>query len=450
MTELPGLTESTRTAQLSPLPAGDAGIVAARPGPDLATVGYHEVEYAVAGTATSFTGATPADGRWELQPRDRAGFVTRAVLRRPPPEAFSGTLLVEWLNVSSGQDAAPDWTYLADEIVRRGHAWAGVSAQWGGVESGLASVQVDVDLPGLRERDPVRYSMLSHPGDAYCFDVYRQVARALAAEVAADRALAVGESQSAIALTSYANGVQPLDGLFDGFLIHSRGAVALPLGSPGRGTAMAETLAGAPTLLRDDLAVPVLVVQTEGDLFDRIGFLPARQPDTDRRRLWEVAGSAHADRYQIGEFEAFLSCPRPVNDGQQHLVLKSALRHLDGWARGGPAPPAAPRLEVAGHDFVRDRHGNVRRGVRTPRVDAPVQVLSGRGYPGAPPVCRLFGSTAPLPAARLRELYADAAAYLRAYAAATDAAIAAGFLLPDDRRVALDEARPDLVTAAWA
>ena len=38
--------------------------------------------------------------------------------------------------MSSGQDAAPDWTYLGEEILRRGHAWVGVSAQYVGVEGG--------------------------------------------------------------------------------------------------------------------------------------------------------------------------------------------------------------------------------------------------------------------------------------------------------------------------
>ena len=45
--------------------------------------------------------------------------------------------------------------------------------------------------------------------------------------------------------------------------------------------------------------------------------------------------------------------------------------------------------------------------------------------------------------ARLRELYADRDAYLAAYTAATDAAIAAGFVLPEDRDAVLAEARPE-------
>ena len=120
---------------------GPSNLISARPGPDLAAAGYSEAEYVVRGTAPSYAGEIPPDGRWALTARGEAEFATRCVVRRPAePAAFSGTVVVEWLNVSSGSDAAPDWTYLSDEIVRRGHVWAGVSAQYVGVEGGTAAM----------------------------------------------------------------------------------------------------------------------------------------------------------------------------------------------------------------------------------------------------------------------------------------------------------------------
>jgi hypothetical protein len=50
--------------------------------------------------------------------------------------------------------------------------------------------------------------------------------------------------------------------------------------------------------------------------------------------------------------------------------------------------------------------------------------------------------------ATIRRLYADRAAYLAAYETATDAAIAAGFVLAEDREAVLAEARPELVDEA--
>ena len=379
--------------------------MSANPGPDLESHGHEEIELRAAGTAG-------------------AAYATRVVVRRPA-SGGSGTLVVEWLNVSSGQDAAPDWTYVADEIVRSGHAWAGVSAQAVGVEGGVPRVSTGVDLQGLKTFDAERYGDLSHPGDQYAYDIYTQVARGLMTDLGATCTLAIGESQSAYALTTYLNLVHERAGLFDGFLVHSRGGGALHTDDP--------------TLIRTDLPEPVIVVQTEGDLFGRLNYLPARQPDAERFRLWEIAGAAHADLFQIGEFESFLGRPDPVHRGQQAYVVRAALRRLESWARGGPPAPVAPRLEVAGDGFVLDEHGNVRGGVRTPVVDAPADVLSGFAAPDASPICALFGRTRPLP----RPIWASHDEYLAAYQRATDAAIDAGFVLVEDREAVLAEARPE-------
>jgi hypothetical protein len=435
------------SATLRELPAGDSGIVSARPGPDLAEAGYTETEYVASGTALSYAAdELPADGHWSLREDARADYRTRVVVRRPDPAAASGTLVVEWLNVSSGMDAAPGWTFFACEVVRRGHAYAAVSAQHAGVEGGLSSVSVGgLGSPGLRGSNPDRYGELSHPGDAFAYDLFTQVARAVAEDLGATCVLATGESQSAFALTSYANGVQPLAALFHGLLVHSRGGAALPLGRAGAGLPMAEVITGTPTRLRTDLDVPVLVVQTETDLFGHLAYLPARQPDHDRLRTWEVAGTAHADKYVIGDFEELLACTEPVNRGQQAFAVRAALHHLERWARGGTAPPQAAPLEVVDDGYARDEFGNALGGVRTPAVDAPVEVLSGLGVPGASNICRLFGSTQVLPPDRLAVLWPDTDAYLAAYRAAADAAITAGFVLAEDRDELLADSREDLL-----
>jgi hypothetical protein len=370
------------------------------------------------------------------------------VVRRPAdPAACSGTLVVEWLNVSSGQDAAPDWTYLADELVRRGHAWLGVSAQYAGVEGGPALVS-EVPSTGVKGAD--RYRSLSHPGDAYCYDIFTEVTRAATAEDGplADLdltcLLAVGESQSAMTLTTYVNGVQPLSRTFDGFLVHSRAGRAAGLGEPGRGLARAD-MSPSPTWIREDVGVPVLVVQTETDVLGRLDFLPARQPDGEWLRTWEVAGTAHADLFQIGEFEELLGCPDPVNRGQQRFVVRAALRRLEEWQRYGDPAPSAPPLAVAGRVFELDGNGNVLGGVRTPAVDVPVAALSGLAAPEANALCQLFGRTTPLSPERLGSFYPSRGDYLDAYTAATDRAIEAGFVLAEDRAAVLADADPDAV-----
>jgi hypothetical protein len=435
-------------------------------GPDLGEAGYSEAEYSASGTATSYTSAgdLPEDGTYDLQSGEEADYVTRVVVRRPDdPEAFNGTVVVEWLNVSSGADAAPDYTYLAAELLRQGYAWAGVSAQSIGVEGG----EVAVSVPGaegfglgkgLKANDPERYGDLTHPGDAFAYDIYSQVGRALRAHDDEDldpldglevaRVLAVGESQSAFALTTYINGVQPLAGVYDGFLVHSRGGAALPLGEPGAGVGIADAISQPATKIRTDGDAPVIVIETETDLIGVLGYLPARQDDGDNFRLWEVAGTAHADVYQVGDTEEMLGCAQPINRGQQVFALRAALRHLDTWVKDGTPPPEAPRLEVdesgEAAALVLDDVGNAKGGVRSPVVDAPVDVLSGMNDDTSI-ICLLMGSTVPIDAGRLGEMYESSDDYVAQYEAATDAMIDAGFALDDDREELLDGADPSRV-----
>ena len=159
------------TASLSPLP----GAVPVTAGAyDLAALGYVEEEFALTGTARSYrlTGERGRDGRWTVEVADEASFTTRVLLRRPAGDKdFSGTLVVEWLNVSGGLDAAPDWMLAHTHLMRRGHAWAGVSAQRAGIEGGGM-----VESFHLKVAHPDRYAALSHPGDAWSFDIFSQAA----------------------------------------------------------------------------------------------------------------------------------------------------------------------------------------------------------------------------------------------------------------------------------
>lgn len=448
------MTHTVGPLTFTPLPPAGPALPAVLPGPDLAAAGYREAELRVAGTAARYQVADDAAG--EVVAVDDRAFATRIVVRAPSdPARFSGVLVVEWLNVSSGSDVAPDYTYLGEEIVRRGHAWVGVSAQQVGVTGGPPSVGGDPS-PGLRGVDPQRYDDLDHPGDGYGYDIFTRIAREIdqptgpLADHDVVRRIAVGESQSAFALTTYVNLVAT--DVFDGYLVHSRAAGQLGLGEPGLPHDLVAMRSGPAAPFRDDLPAPVIAVQTETDVLSpRFRAVEARQDDGPRLRVWEVAGTAHADHWQIGELESLLGSPEPVNRGQQAYVLRAALRALETWDPAGTGPPHAERLEVVGTDpgrFALDEAGNVRGGVRTPCVDAPAQVLTGLASPGAPLLSALFGATRELPPDVLRSRYPSVARYLEEYAEATDAAIAAGFVLPEDRGSVLAEARPDLVAAA--
>ena len=444
------------------LTGGDGiNLASASTGPAVPKEGWVEGEFAVQGTAISYQseGELPADGKFELTEDARADYRTRIVVRRPSQtKNFNGTVIVEWLNVSGGLDAGPDFSYARNEIIRGGYAWVGVSAQSIGVEGGPVAVRIEAAEAagagkGLRTIDPERYANLHHPGDAFSYDIYTQVARTLRTPNGEDpmgglrprHILAIGESQSAFALTTYVDGVQPLTRAFDGFLIHSRGGAAAPLGQPGAGIDIAGTISGRPTLIRTDGQAPIMVLETETDLFGFLNYFPARQPDSSRFRLWEIAGTAHADTYLIGEIADLIGCPVPANSGPGHYLVSRALHDLNRWVATGVAPRKAARLEVnAAGKIARDEYGNAKGGIRTPLVDVPVDTLSGEAAGGSV-ACLLFGSTTPLTAEQLSARYDSRLDYVNEYRDATDAAIRAGFVLRADRKELLAEADPNRI-----
>ncbi len=88
----------------------------------------------------------------------------------------------------------------------------------------------------LKKLDPQRYSTLAHPGDAFAYDIYSQVGLLirertgeLLGSLEPKAVVAVGESQSALFLTTYVNAVDPVAKVYDGFLVHSRFGPAAPL-----------------------------------------------------------------------------------------------------------------------------------------------------------------------------------------------------------------------------
>ena len=296
---------------------------------------------------------------------------------------------------------------------------------------------------------------MHHPGDSYSYDIFTQVGRAAREALlpypagTIRRVIAIGESQSAFRMVTYVNAIQPTERAFDGFLVHSRGGGAAPLAQDPQ----PEITAPEGTIIRTDLDVPVLVLQTETDL-TLLESVPARQPDTELIRFWEVAGTAHADAYTAwigfndagdGAAEAHLldmskvdggplGCANPINAGPGYAVLQAGLHGLVEWCSGGEPIPGAPLLELESEDPViiaRDEHGNARGGIRTPLVDVPIAALrgDGNGERDGEGFCRLFGSTVPFDVEKLAARYPSADDYLAAFAQSTDDAVKSGFLL---------------------
>ena len=431
---------------------------------DLDELGYLEAEFEARGQAQSYraVGELPRSGQIAAEPAESAPFITRLLVRRPVAAAdFSGTVVVEWLNVSAGVDGSPDWDYLHRHIIRRGDAWVGVSAQKAGIDGGGLAEGLH-----LKSYKPQRYGHLSHPGDAFSYDIFTQVGRALRqgdtpllGDLFPERLLAVGESQSAAFLATYANAIDPLVRTFDGYLLHGRPGVRTEFDGTFGPRVLDErydAMAHCPEQIRTDARVPVLLLSSETDV-TVLRNEAIEQLDSKNVRVWELPGAAHADTYLLvasradgGQLEpselarmlepitelVIMTVDKPINSApHQHYVAQAALEHLDRWAGGGEPPPIAPRLEL-GDDGItcqRDELGNALGGIRNPWVDIPLRMLSGEGQKGDG-FAFLFGTTAPLEPGTIDRLYPGGRDdYLAAFTPALDQTIAAGFILEADR-----------------
>lgn len=455
----PPSRESVTVPTVVPATGGRGQAFIAAASGDLAAVGYEQSEFFISGKATAYQPAQPltADGNWSVDAATTADYKTRAIVRRPTdPANFNGNVIVEWLNVSGGLDAAPDWTYTHVELIREGYAWVGLSAQVVGIDGGPSMGLVAGYT--LKAADPGRYGSLVHPGDQYSYDMYTQTGAAawfandvMLGGLQPERVIAIGESQSAFRLTTYVNAVGPNTDIWDGYLVHSRGNAGAALN--------VDVKMPTDQRIRTDLNVPVLQFQAETDLLGRgLNSIGARQPDTDLIRTWEVAGTAHADAYNLGIgdtdngdgagdaalFQAMLtppasiyggllSCTTPINAGPHTYVLRSALNSLDNWIRTGEAPESRPMLDINNGAFVLDAKGNVTGGIRTPHVDVPVATLSGLGQSGSA-FCGLFGTTVTPPPADFASwaLPNGRAAFDAAWIASLDDAVAKGNILEAD------------------
>ncbi len=444
-----------------PVTAGDKGVPFGRPNLDFAGLGYQEEEYFLEGTATKYRPRAGTefgrDGRWNVEPAGTAPYRTRYVVYRPiDARAFNGTVLVSWNNVSAGFDG---YTVDSAEILEGGYAYVAVTAQRAGVH-GMGEHPM-----GLVQSDPERYGTLSIPSDDYSFDIFTQAARTVGAERTRSpidpldgldirHLVAFGGSQSASRLGAYINAIQPIEGLFDAFLpyLYFGGGSPLDVGdevfNPGADRLQRSRLPMIPCRIRDDLDALVMVVNSE---VEAISCYPVRQPDTERYRCWEAAGTAHVSFQSMqsraaamGQDEgvAAVAGLKGINEVPLSPVLEAAYRRLQEWLETGSAPASQPLIEFGCNpvDVVRDEHGIARGGIRLPQVEVPLATNSAIPAPENP-LGFLGGSCIPFAPEKILALYGDSETYLAGFEQATRAAEKAGVILAHDVEPLLLEAK---------
>jgi Alpha/beta hydrolase domain len=417
--------------------------------------GYVEEEFQFSGEAGIYNYASTPPPPWDLTLQDQQPYTSRMIVRRPAdPAAFNGTVVMEWLNVTAGYDVDIEWNTVAQYLQRSGYAFVGVSAQAAGVAA-------------LKKWDPQRYGALNIVDDGQSYDIFTQAAQALRQPsspvlggLPVEQTIGTGVSQSAMRLVPYINAFHPLAHVYDGFFVHSRGRGMPPI--QGVGVFSDQEMDPIST----DVDVPVLIFQTEGDML-AMDYAPARQPDADHIRTWEVPGSGHVGRGR--PLDATIAAGVRARDTQgaagtgnpacqtnpfpSWQVADSGWDHLRAWVAGGAAPPGAPRIEftrtptfaaIPSGDtnslIARDEMGNAVGGIRTPPIDAPVGSYYGTSPCNPGTLGFLAGLYMPFDAATLSKLYPTHDAYVGRVTESANQAVRAGFMLQEDAQILIDEA----------
>jgi hypothetical protein len=375
---------------------------------NLAQAGYIEEEYYLSGEADAY--ATNGNLLAEDVP-----YRTRIIVRRPVSQAsFNGSVLLEWQNVTAGNDLDALWT--PEQLMREGYVWVGVSAQRVGVDH-------------LRGWSPARYGSLDVTGagvyttDQLSYDIFAQAAEALReagstgplAGLDPEKWLAIGASQSAGRMTTYYNSILPQvsNPVFDGY--------AFIVGS-------------APSRVGTE---PVFHVLSETDVRTPFG----RRADSEVYRRWEVAGAAHSgyegqvyrrpisERDLPGGQPQYNCTQEPFSRVPQHYVIAAAYGHLAAWV-DGIQPPSAPYLEFSGLTKVRNELGLAQGGIQLSQVVVPTAINTGDN--SGESFCFLFGSYNPLDQATLSRLYRNHGQYVSRVSQVNSANVDAGYLLRAD------------------
>jgi hypothetical protein len=415
---------------------------------DLAAHGYTEQEFYANGTAQRYRGVLPGaqataqviDGGWPYR--------TRVLVRAPQAARFNGTLVVEWTNVTAGQDIDFAFAESHAYLLREGYAVAVVSVQrlgvdrlttWSPQRYGDLSVTADSTDPQTGTPIDACPPGTACPGDPLSWDIMTQVSKALKDNAAPARPLpgltvrkvvALGESQSAMRLSLYYNTIQPLYRFFDGF-------VFLDLAQQ----------------MRADLPTPAISVNSEA----LSGFQPPVSTSA-YTRVWEVAGTSHASFYAVNYVDQMLlrdqSVPGPhgpmtftqmmgaqgcrlsplfskVDTG---LVLNAALHSVRRWAETGqPAPATLLFQRDAKGAVMRDAQGQVLGGVRLPQFTVPTSYTAPNGEALG---CLLAGHHRDFTESEFLQRHGSHAAYALKAKAAARAVAAQGYLLRSDLQAA--------------
>ena len=455
---------------------------------NLAHFGYVEREFTMSGTTNIYrqSGFWGSNGVWNVSvAQSNVPYTTRLLVRYPTnPAKFNGTVVVEWLNDTTGGDQDPVWSEIYHEALSQGYAYVGVSAQTG-------SMVED------KTWDPQRYGALGDTNDGQSYDIFSQAAqvarstpRSLLGGLHPTTIIGSGDSQSAFRVATYYNAIQPLSHAFDGFLAVGRsGARRADRHRPGRVLAVPGARPHRQSRRRSSRSRPRATSRSWGSRSPGSpttptcapGSWPGPRTSTCTRAQYEGATiAARGCRSLPAAATACSACPptgrtQPDNMGVFELE-DSALVALRKWITQGVAPPSGNQIATTPFFNIveRDQYGNALGGIRLPDINVPTETYSAINFSqpsqeGLSPsqlfttlenifstlmtgvitdptlrdegLCLLEGFYTPFGRRTLQSLYPTHAAYVSQFTAAAQADLAAGFLTRYDYNQAVKAAQ---------
>jgi hypothetical protein len=496
---LPSVTEIAPASGEHGYPYDAAPQMPAVPGApyiNLTEKGYAEREFEMSGSANVYKqgggwfSSWSSNGKWSVSvAQANVPYATRLLVRYPTnPAKFNGTVVFEWLNDTTGGDQDPVWSELYNQIVNKGYAYVGVTAQRPGMKD-------------LAAWDPARYGALGDSNDGQSYEIFTQAAEAVKADSATllggltpKLLIGAGDSQSAFRVDTYVNAIQPVKHAFNGFLAVGRAATAAPI---GEGLLMTSPF---PAQIRTDNTAPFIQLNTQGDI-EELDAAAARQSDNNYLRTWELAGASHIDGHEaayetetIAREEPNVGIPScvfgtPIEgtgtalDGHNQTdnmplfeVEDAALAALQSWLTKGVQPPHSAQISTFPMWFGlyylvnKNQYGIGRGGIQMPDAQVPVESYSAINFANvsesslSPPaimselestftfletggienealrdsgLCVLSGYFTNFSHSTLKSMYPTTASYASKFAAAANAEVAAGFMTQEDAEAAI-------------
>jgi len=437
---------------------------------DLTKAGYVEEEFLISGRANVYDWGP--DGK-AIVKTPNAPYTTRILLRRPAtPQRFSGNVIVEVPNAARRFDFNFAWGVSHDYFMENGDVFVVLTLNQSNLEA-------------LKLFDLARYASLSFANptpDETCvvgrgggppqksvseeglqYDILSQVAALLKAARPGGPLAGFNVQRAYMTAydaiqTNYMVGIHPIARLangrpvYDGYVQHR---------NPTVGRLRRCGVLPAPDDPRHivrNVEVPLIRIMPETDVLTLYRF---RREDSDapndRYRLYEVAGSAHADGWfypfqppvdvlkKVGSPYPYLANWPFHNQCEPEMLtqktpintyaMDAAFANLTRWVRDGVPAPKAARISVENGGtpqarIVRDQYGNAVSGYRTPYLDVPAAtyVTSAKGET----FCPELGRTDPFSFARLVSAHGTPQNYAAKVSKSVDQLVKDRFLTESD------------------